>query len=236
MEDDSWSFAFSNTSSRSYQSALRSLSDLCIDLEEVDGDGNNNNYYYEEDEGEDDVRTEYPCPFCSEDFDLVDLCSHIDDDHPFEANPGICPVCATRVGTNMVRHITIHHGIIYKRLQKLKFQKDESYSTLSRLKKELQDGYFQSLLDVPSQLASSSKTEPDPLLSFLYNGTPADKAKSMQPDCLTNVSSEEKTSDAKIVERDVQQPPLTDKEQLEKGRRSQFVQGLMLSTIFDDDL
>lgn len=52
-------------------------SDLCIDLEE-------------EIEGDDESKTEYPCPFCTEDFDLVGLCCHIDEEHPIEANSGVC--------------------------------------------------------------------------------------------------------------------------------------------------
>lgn len=32
---------------------------------------------------------EYPCPFCSEDFDLVGLCCHIDEEHPVEAKSGV---------------------------------------------------------------------------------------------------------------------------------------------------
>ncbi|XP_048230974.1 protein DEHYDRATION-INDUCED 19 homolog 6 isoform X2 [Ricinus communis] len=209
MEDDTWSFALS-TSSRSYQSALRSLSDLCLDFEEVDGDNINE---YEDD----DIRAEYPCPFCIEDFDLVELCSHIDDDHPFESKPGY----------SLTRNY---------RLQKLKLQKDGSYSTLSLLKKELQDGHFQCLLDVPSPAVSSSKMEPDPLMSFLYNAIPADKSGSVQPHCLPDVVLEEKSSEENILERDMHQSPLSEKEQIEKGRRSRFVQGLLLSTIFEDDL
>ena len=51
--------------------------DLCIDLEE-------------EIEDDDESKTEYPCPFCIEDFDLVGLCYHIDEEHPIEAKYGIC--------------------------------------------------------------------------------------------------------------------------------------------------
>ena len=50
---------------------------LCIDLEE-------------EIKGDDESKTEYPCPFCTEDFDLVGLCCHIDEEHPIEAKSGVC--------------------------------------------------------------------------------------------------------------------------------------------------
>ena len=44
---------------------------------------------YEEVDGDDDLNSEYPCPFCPEEFDLVELCCHIDDEHPVEANFGV---------------------------------------------------------------------------------------------------------------------------------------------------
>jgi hypothetical protein len=123
MEDDTWSFGLSTSSSRSYQSALKSLSgmfkihfffyhfyiclvfscccllfffsfrvffftfvnykrwvvvetDLCIDFEDIE-------------EEDDDLRTEYPCPYCTDDFDLVELCFHIDEEHYLEAKSGV---------------------------------------------------------------------------------------------------------------------------------------------------
>ena len=50
--------------------------DFCIDIEDFDGD--------------DDLRGDFPCPFCSEDFDLVGLCYHIDEEHTSEARSGVC--------------------------------------------------------------------------------------------------------------------------------------------------
>ncbi|KAJ6729409.1 DROUGHT-INDUCED PROTEIN [Salix viminalis] len=77
MEDDTWSFGLStSSSSRSYQSVLKSLSDLCIDFEEI------------EEEDDDELRTEYQCPYCTDDFDLVELCSHVDEEHYLEAKSG----------------------------------------------------------------------------------------------------------------------------------------------------
>lgn len=38
---------------------------------------------------DDDVREEFPCPFCSEYYDIVGLCCHIDDEHPLEAKNGV---------------------------------------------------------------------------------------------------------------------------------------------------
>lgn len=44
---------------------------------------------FEEIDGDDDMREEFPCPFCSEYFDIVGLCCHIDDEHPMEAKNGV---------------------------------------------------------------------------------------------------------------------------------------------------
>ena len=42
--------------------------------------------------------------------------------------------------------------------------------------------------------------------------------------------------DSLMVDRDVHPSPLSDKEHLEKAKRCEFVQGLLLSTIFDGGL
>lgn len=69
---------------------------------------------FEEIDGEDDIREEFPSPFCSEHFDILSLCCHIDDEHPVEAKNGVCPVCALRVGVDMVAHLALQHGNIFK--------------------------------------------------------------------------------------------------------------------------
>lgn len=40
---------------------------------------------FEEIDGEDDIREEFLSLFCSEHFDILSLCDHIDDEHPMEA-------------------------------------------------------------------------------------------------------------------------------------------------------
>ena len=36
-------------------------------------------------EGEDEVRPEFSCPYCDEDFDISSLCTHLEDEHLFES-------------------------------------------------------------------------------------------------------------------------------------------------------
>lgn len=36
-------------------------------------------------EVEDEVRPDFPCPYCYEDFDIASLCSHLEDEHSCES-------------------------------------------------------------------------------------------------------------------------------------------------------
>lgn len=44
---------------------------------------------YEETDLDEDLKAEFLCPFCAEDFDVVGLCCHIDEEHPVEAKNGV---------------------------------------------------------------------------------------------------------------------------------------------------
>ncbi|EYU46770.1 hypothetical protein MIMGU_mgv1a023050mg, partial [Erythranthe guttata] len=115
------------------------------DEEETDGE-------YEGEEVN-DVETEekfeeLACPFCLEDFDVLGLCCHIDADHRMEVKPGICPVCATKVGINMASH---------------KHRNAHSRSSILLLRKELQEKHLQSIKKSHS-LASSSDVAADSML------------------------------------------------------------------------
>lgn len=41
------------------------------------------------DGGEDELKAEFICPFCADEFDIVGLCCHIDEEHPVEAKNGV---------------------------------------------------------------------------------------------------------------------------------------------------
>ncbi|XWS42345.1 hypothetical protein CRYUN_Cryun16bG0006700 [Craigia yunnanensis] len=248
MDADSWSAHLSSASKR-YQSAHQSRSDMFMGFEEIDG--------------EDDIREEFPCPFCSEYFDIVGLCCHIDDEHPVEAKNGVCPICAMRVGVDMVAHITLQHGNIIKISLSIELLfmmdclwnpslncldkfflcmchrkrkcKGGSHSTLSLLRKELRDGNLHSLFGGSSCIVSSSNSAPDPLLSSFILPM-VDDFVGVQPQFSSETSTIKKSSDVNKSERNVQSSPLSVKDQEEKAKRCEFVQGLLLSTILDDIL
>ncbi|CAJ1976094.1 unnamed protein product [Sphenostylis stenocarpa] len=222
--DSSWSARLSSASRR-YQSALQSRSDMFMGFDENDGD--------------DDIREEFLCPFCSEYFDIVGLCCHIDEEHPMEAKNGVCPVCALRVGVDMVAHITLQHGTrLFTRSEymqrKRKSRKGGSYSTLSLLRKELREGNLQSLFGGSSCIVSSSNAA-DPLLSSFILPL-ANEHASSQPHLHTETRSSKKCSDETVSKRNVETSTLSVKDKEEKAKRCEFVQGLLLSTILDDNL
>ncbi|KAK4273416.1 hypothetical protein QN277_021823 [Acacia crassicarpa] len=218
--DSSWAARLASASKR-YQSALQSRSDMFMVFDENDGD--------------DDVREEFLCPFCSEYFDIVGLCCHIDEEHPMEAKNGVCPVCASRVGFDMVAHITLQHGSIFKMQRKRKSRKCGSYSTLSLLRKELREGNLQSLFGASSCTVSSSNAVADPLLSSFILPV-ADELASSQPHFPTESKSTNKISDETVSRRNVETSTLSVKDKEERAKRCEFVQGLLLPTIFDDNL
>ncbi|RYR01758.1 hypothetical protein Ahy_B06g080622 isoform D [Arachis hypogaea] len=75
MDRDTLGFPF-GTASRSYPSRHKSrYAEVFEDFEEM--------------KGEDELRTVYPCPFCVDDFDLLELCCHIDLEHSLEPKSGV---------------------------------------------------------------------------------------------------------------------------------------------------
>ncbi|XP_015574664.1 protein DEHYDRATION-INDUCED 19 homolog 4 [Ricinus communis] len=218
MASDSWSSRLSTTSSRRYHSR----SDLYEETEVII---------------EEDLKAEFLCPFCAEDFDVVGLCCHIDEEHPLEAKNGVCPVCAKRVGMDIVGHITMQHGNFFKVQRRRRLRKGSSNSAFSLLRKELREGSLQSLLGGSSCFVSSSNAEPDPLLSsFIFNPSTPDEPLSVQPLSSVEAVSVQGSTNEESRERNVQQSLLSDKDQEEKSRRCRFVQGLLMSTILDDEL
>ncbi|XP_022849296.1 protein DEHYDRATION-INDUCED 19 homolog 7-like [Olea europaea var. sylvestris] len=216
MDSDLWARLSNSSSYRRYQSRSDS-------------------YRGEEYEGEEELRPEFLCPFCTDEFDIVGLCCHIDDEHAIEAKNGVCPVCAKRVGTGLVSHITGQHGSLLKVQRRRRIRRGGSNSALSILRKELREGNLQTLFRGSSYL--SSNAEPDSLLSsFIYSPPVVDEPPEVQPLSSTRAFSIPKSTGEDLVEsnRNVQHLALSDKDQEEKAQKCEFVQGLLLSTFLDN--
>ncbi|XP_062202784.1 protein DEHYDRATION-INDUCED 19 homolog 2-like [Phragmites australis] len=204
--------------------------DALIGLEEVDGS---------DDEGEEraaaGVVDELPCPFCGEEFDVVGLCCHIDDEHHAEASAGVCPICTDRVGMNLVGHIKSQHpGFLKDKWRNRRDSSESHYSTLALLKKDLHERNLQPLFGGFSR-ATSISTVPDPLLSsFVGNFFEVELPKDAEKESLDETDEESASFEQKAAES--ADEPLLPEVKEERTRRSQFVQGLVLSLMFDDIL
>ncbi|KAH9618832.1 hypothetical protein KSS87_006528 [Heliosperma pusillum] len=230
---DPWSSNFSSSSFRRYQ--LRSDVYLGDDLE-VD----------------DEYKQEFSCPFCAEDFDVVGLFCHMDEEHQVELKNGViisssvapksslviqvCPICVKRVGIDMVGHVTTQHGNILKVQRKRRLHRGAPNSMFDILRKQLQEGNQQSLFRGSSFMRSSSNPDPDPLLSsFIYNSNTANDVRKEEPHsseatCSIPAAAVEKSSESP------RQPALSDKDHEEEARKCEFVQDLLLSMMLDDIL
>ncbi|XP_020107806.1 protein DEHYDRATION-INDUCED 19 homolog 2-like isoform X2 [Ananas comosus] len=194
---------------------------------------------FEEIESGDDgeKRAEFPCLFCGEVFDFVGLCCHIDGEHPIESKNGVCPVCAARVGMDLVGHMTTQHRNYYKMQHRRRFRKapSGSQSLLSLLRKDLRDGNLRSLIRGSTYLSAPHTVAPDPFLSSLIYTLPvAESSKDVQTETSHNQIEANNRLNMKLVDRT--EKSLSDKDQRERAQRSGFVQELVLSTLLDDGL
>ncbi|KAG5399100.1 hypothetical protein IGI04_020914 [Brassica rapa subsp. trilocularis] len=166
---------------------------------------------YEDLEGEDDLKSEFICPFCAEVFDIVGLCCHIDEEHPVEAKNGSSYVQRRR-----------------------RLRKGGGYSSAYlTLKKELREANLQSLLGGSSSFASSTNIDSDPLLSSFMFNPPSAANKSATP-VTEGASATTKLSQKESLKRDSREGPLSGEDR-EKAKKSEFVRGLFLSTMLGDD-
>lgn len=203
----------SSGSSRSHRSAATTAKYQSGSYESYRDSGD-----FEEEEEDDDVEVDYPCPFCSDDYDLVELCHHIDEEHHLEATYGACPVCSKMVKTRMVDHITTHHRDVLKSGQK------ETYA---------EDPYSYRQDDLSPSMNHYHTAKTDQFLSFLSNSPLPNQTK---PVLEVDSSVENKTliEDSSAGKDMKLSTPLSDGEQLEKAKKCEFVQGLLSSAMFDD--
>ncbi|KAJ1417164.1 Protein dehydration-induced 19, C-terminal [Sesbania bispinosa] len=234
--DSSWSSRLSSASKR----YLQSRSEMFMGFDENDGD--------------DDIREEFLCPFCSEYFDIVGLCCHIDEEHPVEAKNGglalkvlvalhILVVCTMHLTWTLSRSgwyvvYNARNSLTNEYMQrKRKSRKSGSYSTLSLLRKELREGNLQSLFGGSSCIVSSTNAAPDPLLSsFILPVADEFSSSQRQPNFLSETRQSKKSSDETVSKQNAEASTLSVEDKEEKAKRCEFVQGLLLSTMLDDIL
>ncbi|KAI5064540.1 hypothetical protein GOP47_0021210 [Adiantum capillus-veneris] len=195
-------------------------------------------------EVDDEARPEFSCPYCYEDFDISSLCTHLEDEHMFESRGVVCPVCAAKVPKDMVGHMTIHHGHLFKVQRRRRFRRSgvPSGATLSLLGKEYREAHLQAILGSGAFRASgssASNSTADSLLSALAYSLPmieTDDVSKQQPFVDENLNkssvSSLKPSKPKL------EIPLSAEEREQKLKqatlRASFARQLVLSTILKD--
>jgi hypothetical protein len=200
-----------------------------INLDDVDGD--------------EDLRPEFSCPYCYEEFDVTALCSHLEDEHCFESKAAMCPVCAAKIPKDMVGHISLQHGHLFKMQRRRRFRRAgvPSNATLSLLGKELREAHLQALLGGTSRSSGLSGLShaTDPLLSTLVYNVPITEAEDPPKPSAINEEPPSKLSSLSQQSKPSVDPSLTAEEREEKLKqeklRAKFVQQLVLSTLLGDN-
>ncbi|XP_073302767.1 protein DEHYDRATION-INDUCED 19 homolog 7-like [Primulina huaijiensis] len=184
---------------------------------------------YEDEEVNEGKSDELACPFCTDDFDVLGLCCHIDADHRLEVKPGICPVCASKVTINMASHVIVQHENVLKALCNKKQGSGRSRTAVFLLRKELQEKHLCFIKESPCVVPSSEPAADSMLLSFVNNSHTDYRPQTAHAGSSTETSLLAKESSDNDSSERIQPSDRND------GRVScDFIQGLVLSTILDD--
>nr|XP_027118266.1 protein DEHYDRATION-INDUCED 19 homolog 7-like isoform X3 [Coffea arabica] len=230
--DQDWEIRISTSPSSSKKGTAACLPppDSYIDVEEEEDAEEYDDDVDDDDTGSDE-KLGLACPFCSEDFDVLELYCHVDVVHHKEARAQICPVCVSKVDANMAVHLITQHETILKILCKKKFCNGGSHPALSSLKKELWDEHLHSP-PKGSRVSSSSAVESDSLLlPFLYNPQPEIVRPLIEGSSLGSDSPDSNLESSGNVNLSA----LPDKDE-EKAQRCEFIRDLLVSTILGDQL
>uniref|UniRef100_A0A0C9RYV9 TSA: Wollemia nobilis Ref_Wollemi_Transcript_2109_1246 transcribed RNA sequence n=1 Tax=Wollemia nobilis TaxID=56998 RepID=A0A0C9RYV9_9CONI len=189
------------------------------------------------------ARRDLACPFCYKALDVDALCHHVQDEHRLHSNSKrVCPICGAKSGNDVLGHITLQHGRLFKARRRSHNGEIPSNSISFYLGKELQEERRHSFRrEAFGSVGSNSSTATlDPLLSgFVHNMLSYETKKLPGP----RLSSEESltrnsTSNVEFATSVKSSPTLQEREQKfeEMSGRVEFVQQLVLSTILGDEL
>lgn len=197
-------------------------------------------------EVEEEVRPDFPCPYCYEDFDITSLCSHLEDDHSCESKPTACTICSVKVSRDMLSHITLQHGHLLKLQRRRRLRKaavPSSQTALSLLGKDIREAHLQVLLggggssgyrSATATTSSLSSSSADPFLSSLSLNFSISEAE--------EISSEDTCMKSQEVDRHIWKlsfdPSLSYEEREEKIKqangRARFLQDLFASALLTE--
>ncbi|KAL5655995.1 hypothetical protein ACJX0J_035314, partial [Zea mays] len=119
------------------------------------------------------------CPYCYEDHDVASLCVHLEEDHPYEPHSAPCPICSQRVTRDMLNHMTMQHGYLFKNGHRSRRYIIPESHAISALSRDLRGTHLRALLGGGhghrSSNAVTTNISSDPLLSSFGLGfSPSD--------------------------------------------------------------
>ncbi|KAK2642381.1 hypothetical protein Ddye_024144 [Dipteronia dyeriana] len=192
---------------------------------------------------DDQVRPDFPCPYCFEDFDIASLCSHLEDEHSCESKVTVCPICSVKVTRDMLSHITLQHGHLFKlqRRRRLRRVAIPNSQALSLLGRDLREAHLQVLLGsggYRSNSASVSNAATDPFLSSLILNFPTSEAEEVSKSVTSAEDTAAKNAAPTHMWKTSFDPSLSREERERRMKqatgRAGFVQDLLLSTLSSD--
>ncbi|KAF5474442.1 hypothetical protein F2P56_006341 [Juglans regia] len=195
-------------------------------------------------EVDDEVRPDFPCPYCYEDFDIVSLCSHLEDEHSFESKVTVCPICSVKVARDMLSHITLQHGHLFKlqRRRRLRRVAIPNSQALSLLGRDLREAHLQVLLGGGAHRSNSvnmSTAATDPFLSSLILNFPASEAEEISKSVAASAEDASAKNEAPAhIWKSSFDPSLSYEEREKRIRqaagRAGFLQDVLFSTLLGD--
>ncbi|KAK4361133.1 hypothetical protein RND71_020085 [Anisodus tanguticus] len=167
-------------------------------------------------EVEEEVRPDFPCPYCYEDFDISSLCSHLEEDHS----------CESRVTRR-------------RRLRRVAIPSSHALSLLGRDLREAHLQVLRSSSGYRSSSATATTAANDPLLSSLGLNYPTFEAEEISKSVLSTV---EDSTTKNVMSQHIWKlsfdPSLSAEEREKRIRqatgRAVFVQDLIASSLLAD--
>ncbi|XP_051128869.1 protein DEHYDRATION-INDUCED 19-like isoform X2 [Andrographis paniculata] len=189
---------------------------------------------------EDEIRSDYPCPYCYSEFDIGSLCSHLEDDHSCESKPAVCPICSVKIARDMLSHIMLQHGHLLKRHRRVRKAPIPTSQALSLLGRDLRDAHLQVLLGGSRSNNSTATTAiTDGFFSSLISTLSASETDDISKSVMSSFdenSSKNAPSDHIWTSSLLSSLTHEEREQRIKQatRRAIFVQDLLASTLWFD--
>lgn len=183
-------------------------------------------------EADDDMGACFPCPFCNVDIEVAALRAHLQEEHCFDVKNAVCPVCAENLGRDIIAHFSMQHSHLLKRRRKS--QRTGLWNSAAFLGKEHQELNF-FFGDGPASISGRTNTTdsmPDPLLSPFLCGLSLTDARNNN-DTSSGIDSTVASASSDVLSTE---PFKSNRDQEqddeERRHRAEFIQQLVLSTVF----